>query len=455
MTENDQLSFTQVYFTHNPEGVISVLTQPLNLLSTTCVVHEKHDPQVAFESKIIHELDLKLLELNYYAHGIKRCKILDSYLRPLQIRWDKGHSAILGQKSPYQNLMELIRINILNSSNFPIDQFYQLNQQNFDDEFINLVGATAKSYFYEGPTKAEEKLQKILNQKKGVLSFLQNFIKWFKNLDKEVNTFSKMFLFFILKNEFYHLQAKNYSSIEILKILFPYYYLDSELLTHDLIQDAKSLGSSYFLCNQIDFTKENGKILSINISGVTRPILGKKYIDARPTNHMFKTQFLESSKNALLAWDFHFKMNIPIQEPILWGIPNFLTPSVPWSIGAFFFANGEDIHFYYLLDSGSDFWGNEWPVNSQSESAGVSEEIKLWIKKMIGEVGEVNFENSKWVVYGIDQAHKGEVKSIINKESKIKNMKYLFKEQKNLKEENSMLRRMVSVQRQSMEDRYQ
>lgn len=467
---SSQDPFYQMVLCDSPESILSVLVQPLNIIEKSCVVYRPTSRLAAFEGKLIHHLELNLWELNYHSHGVGRLGDLVPYLTPLKIVWGRGTSSVLGQSSPYQNLMELVRVNILNHSNFPLDLIYKLSPQKFDKEFFSLLDMLAHSYFFETDARAEIKLEKFLGQKKEVSRFLARFIKWFRSLEKTPEIFSQIFMWEILNSDFYRLRPSEYSALDILKLISPYYYLDRDRLAVDLLGDLEQLGASCHQADQFAWESDAHKVVSVAVEqrGKTYQLFAKKYFDASVENRLGRVWDEKSllwNEKHLMARSFTFRIKEELDTPILWGMPNFASHQIPWSIGGLLFAQGNHIHGHYLVSGSADFWGNEEKLNLpylQSDKeileSLVTKDMMVWMENLLAFKREqLVLLDQGWRIFVYDHDFRSQLVHSQSKQPRFrakKNQKLFFREHQLGRESNSLMERLIHVQKQSMVDRF-
>jgi hypothetical protein len=352
-------NFSQIVFSNHFEGVLYALTKPLSVLEKTCIVHHPTNPLMRFEGKVFNSLSLKILEMGYYSHGIKRLHKIDSYLKPLRIYWGHETTILLGQKSPYQNLMELCRANYYAPGLLEDDEIRKISSDSFNYEFEQIIRELARVLYFEGLAAGEQHFKSMLKQRTSIFPILRKFNVWFRKLDRNPMIFSELFLFSAFDTKLLNKNTGKFLCLDILKFLMPYYYLESELLTRDLLKDAQDLGSVIHQTNKIEWSLQGSKILNAQLANSSYKIAAKKYVDATIQIHAKNMEGKVLPKNIIGVKYYKFKLNELLDHPIFGCLPNYHHAQSPWSIGPTVFAYGSELHLYFPFDSNSEFWSKD------------------------------------------------------------------------------------------------
>ena len=392
--------FSQIIFSNNFEGILHVLLSPINVIEKTCIVHHVTEPLIRFEGKLINALTLQLLEFGYFSHGIKRLHHIHDYLRDMQVYWGKDTRIVLGQKSAYQNLMELMRSNLYLPSKLIRSELSKISQLAFDQQFALLVKTVARELYFEGFKAGEGKLKKLLKQKKGIFPIIRHLINWYLNLNNDPILQSEIFLFSAMDSKEIHKDSKQNSHLDALKIILPYYYLDTELFTQDLIKDAQALGATIYHANGLNWNIQGNKINSLQLSNSSIQLSAKKYIDATIGVHSKSLDHLPLPSNSLLAKFYKFELSERVESPIYICFPSYHSQQRPWSIGPILFAVGHELLIYYVLDSDPKFWNqHSWALDDHQ----MVDEIRDLVSPFLTIQQNLKLENSGLAVFGWPQ----------------------------------------------------
>ena len=341
--------FSQIVFSNNFEGVLHVLFSPQSQIEKTCIIHHTIDPLIRFETKLVNSLNLQLLSLGYFSHGIRRLNYLHEYIKPIQIYWGKDIRIVLGQKSPYQNLMELLRSNLFYPSESLRLLILKMNQEDFDIEFSQLIKSLDRELYFKGMAAGEKKLIQQLSIKKGIFPILRQVLKWYKELSEHPFDLSELFLFPFLDSKNYQKELSNSKYLNLLKILMPYVYLETELFTQDLLQDAQKLGAKVYFSNGVKWNLQGHKIQSIQLTNASLQLTAKKYTDATLGIQTKSLQGLSLPNNVILAKQYHFELSERVNTPVLICLSHYQSLKHPWFLGPILFTIGNDLYLYSLV----------------------------------------------------------------------------------------------------------